>query len=109
MQDYRVKECLTKCVENIIRSVADSTRVKDLHYAILLKTRDDSPKIRFNALHIYHQLALAMKGEYLPLLPEAVSFLAELNEDDSPDVQKLLVTVFHDIEEIIGEPISEYF
>ncbi|RWS05206.1 HEAT repeat-containing protein 1-like isoform X2 [Dinothrombium tinctorium] len=109
MQDYRADECIAACVQNLVRSVDDTISVKDIHYKILLKTRENSEKIRLNALKVYHQLVLTMKGDYLPLLPEAVTFLAELHEDDSQDIQKLLITVFSDIEEIVGEPITEYF
>lgn len=50
-----------------------------------------------------------MTEEYTPYIPEAIPFLAELHEDDSEIIQKLLLTVFSDIEKIFGEPISSYF
>lgn len=56
-----------------------------------------------------HQLVLSMNEEYLSLLPEAVPFLAELHEDDSDEISNLLKVVFNDIEQIVGEPIANYF
>lgn len=50
-----------------------------------------------------------MNEEYLSLLQEAVPFLAELHEDDSDDIGKLLKVVFNDVEQIVGEPIANYF
>lgn len=50
-----------------------------------------------------------MSEEYMSLLPEAVPFLAELYEDDADDIKELLRKVFQDVEQIIGEPITNFF
>ncbi|XP_074600402.1 HEAT repeat containing 1 homolog l(2)k09022 [Brevipalpus obovatus] len=105
----RINDGIVYCVKHLVKAVNDHNIVKDLNYRILLKTREDSPKIRCQALNVVHQMMLAMVEEYLPLLPEAIPFLAELHEDDAEEVQKLLTLVIADIERIFGEPISSYF
>ena len=45
----------------------------------------------------------------MALLPEAVPILAELYEDDAEDVQRLLKHIFSDVEQIVGEPITNFF
>lgn len=62
-----------------------------------------------SALQILHQLILTMNEEYLPLLPEAIPFFAELFEEDGDDIQKMLHVLFNDAEQICGEPITKYF
>lgn len=44
----------------------------------------------------------------MSLLPEAVPFLSELHEDDSDDIQNLLKVIFSHVEQVVGEPISNY-
>lgn len=105
----RIHDGVVNCVKHLAKSVSDYNLIKDMNYKILLKTRENSAKIRCQALHVIHQLMLSMTEEYLPLLPESVTFLAELHEDDSEEIQKLLAVVIADIERIFGEPISNYF
>ncbi|XP_015792198.1 HEAT repeat-containing protein 1 [Tetranychus urticae] len=105
----RIDNGLIPCVQHLVRAVNDHNIVKDVNYQILLKTRENSVKVRYQSLHVLHQLILSMTEEYTPYIPEAIPFLAELHEDDSEIIQKLLLTVFSDIEKIFGEPISSYF
>jgi U3 small nucleolar RNA-associated protein 10 len=97
------------CLKFMVRATSENLAVRDLHYKLMLKTRENSPKIRYSALRVMHQLVLSMNEEYLSLLPEAVPFLAELHEDDSDEISNLLKVVFNDIEQIVGEPIANYF
>ena len=55
-----------------------------------------------------HRLILVSGEEYLPLIPEAIPFIAELSEDDCNEVEDLIKTVVADLEQILGEPISKY-
>lgn len=64
---------------------------------------------RLHALRVLHELILSMSEEYMSLLPEAVPFLAELYEDDCDDIKSRLRIVFSDVEQIIGEPITNFF
>lgn len=56
-----------------------------------------------------HKLILTMSESYMTLMPEAVPFLAELNEDEDEQVEKFLHQVLGDLEQILGEPINKYF
>lgn len=105
----RISDGVILCVKFMAKSISDYNLIKDMNYKILMKTRDNSAQIRCQALNVIHHLMLSMSEEYLSLLPESVSFLVELHEDDSEEIQKLLAIVIADIERIFGEPISNYF
>ena len=46
--------------------------------------------------------------EYLALLPESISFLAELMEDDAAEVEGLARNVVRQLEELSGESLDQY-
>jgi hypothetical protein len=46
--------------------------------------------------------------EYLLLLPECLSYLSELLEDDSTEVVTLTSEVIQNIEELSGESLDSY-
>ena len=54
---------------------------------MLVATRAPSPTARKAAVAVLSQLAKRLATDYLPLLPEALPFLAELLEDVEPDVR----------------------
>lgn len=64
--------------------------------------------MRLYALKALQLIILESNEEYLPLLPETMQFIAELNEDDSNEVEKLVHVIVDDLEQILGEPISKY-
>lgn len=64
--------------------------------------------MRLYALKALQLIILESNEEYLPLLPETMQFIAELNEDDSVEVEKLVHIIVDDLEQILGEPISKY-
>lgn len=64
--------------------------------------------MRLYALKALQLIILESNEEYLPLLPETMQFIAELNEDDSVEVEKLVHVIVDDLEQILGEPISKY-
>lgn len=129
----RIDEGVAKCVKHIVKASTDNLTVRDVHHKLLLQTRENTSKVsrsikritlygakfvtfsldalqvRFHALRVLHELILSMNEEYMSLLPEAVPFLAELYEDDADDIKDLLRKVFSDVEQIIGEPITNFF
>lgn len=64
--------------------------------------------MRLYALKALQLIILESNEEYLSLLPETMQFIAELNEDDSVEVEKLVHVIVDDLEQILGEPISKY-
>ncbi len=76
---------------------------------MLLKTRNESPQIRFAALKVIFECYSKLGEELLVLLPETIPFLAELMEDSNPLVEKLCQDVIKLIESFLGgESISSY-
>ena len=49
------------------------------------------------------------KDDYLPLLPEAIPFLAELLEDTDNAVEVLAQQIIQETEIIVEEPLKDYF
>ncbi|GFR10197.1 HEAT repeat-containing protein 1 [Trichonephila clavata] len=100
---------LSPCVAQFMASVTDNTLWKKLNYQILLKTRNDSPVVRFAAIQVIREVVTVMENNYLPLLPESIPFLAEVMEDESSEVEKECQSVITEMERILGEPIRKYF
>ncbi|KAL1109945.1 hypothetical protein AAG570_014102 [Ranatra chinensis] len=105
----RWDKLVTPCLAEMAASTPDDTLWKQLSYQILLKTRHHSPLVRIAGLKTVHELARKLGEDFLPLLPEAVPFLAELLEDDEESVEKECQRVVADMEAILGEPIQKYF
>ncbi|GFT96799.1 HEAT repeat-containing protein 1 [Nephila pilipes] len=100
---------LSSCIAQFMTTVTDNTLWKKLNYQILLKTRNDSPLVRFAAIQVIREVATVMENDYLPLLPESIPFLAEVMEDESYEVEKECQSVITEMERILGEPIRKYF
>ncbi|GFY68176.1 HEAT repeat-containing protein 1 [Trichonephila inaurata madagascariensis] len=100
---------LSPCIAQFMASVTDNTLWKKLNYQILLKTRNDSPMVRFAAIQVIREVTVVMENNYLPLLPESIPFLAEVMEDESSEVEKECQSVITEMERILGEPIRKYF
>lgn len=100
---------LSPCIAQFMASVTDNTLWKKLNYQILLKTRNDSPMVRFAAIQVIREVVAVMQNNYLPLLPESIPFLAEIMEDESSEVEKECQSVVIEMEGILGEPIRKYF
>lgn len=108
MYEERVKDGVSSCVRDLVKHFNDFQMVKNLQMKILEKTKQKNKVKKYNALHVLHQFILSNTEEYVSYLPDAVPYLVELYEDDSEDIQTLLVTIFRDVEQLINEPISNY-
>ena len=75
----------------------------------MLKTRSDIPKIRHGALQVVQSLYRELADKFLPLLPEAIPFIAELLEDSNPEVEKLCQETVAEIDDFLGEEKIEDF
>lgn len=66
-------------------------------------------QVRVVAVGAVQRLAEALGEELLPLLPEAVPFLAELLEDEDDEVEIAAQDAVREMERILGEPLQKYF
>lgn len=58
---------------------------------------------------LLNRLIVTCNEDYLPFIPEAMPFIADLSEDNSEKVEFHLKKLIADIEQLIGEPINKYF
>ncbi|XP_068866429.1 HEAT repeat-containing protein 1 [Aphelocoma coerulescens] len=105
----RVTAHLIPCIAQFSVATADDSLWKPLNYQILLKTRHNSPKVRFAALLALIEVAQKLKENYLVLLPESIPFLAELMEDECEEVEQQCQKTIQQLEVILGEPLQSYF
>ncbi|NWV24353.1 HEAT1 protein, partial [Origma solitaria] len=105
----RVTAHLIPCIAQFSVAMADDSLWKPLNYQILLKTRHNSPKVRFASLLALIEVAQKLKENYLVLLPESIPFLAELMEDECEEVEQQCQKTIQQLEVILGEPLQSYF
>ncbi|XP_013878794.1 HEAT repeat-containing protein 1 [Austrofundulus limnaeus] len=105
----RVTQHLVPCVGQFSVALADDSQWKTLNYQILLKTRHSDAKVRFSSLIMLMELASKLKENYMVLLPETIPFLAELMEDECEEVEQQVQKVVQEMENILGEPLQNYF
>lgn len=60
------------------------------------------------AIKVLNRLIITCSEDYLPFIPEAIPFIAELSEDESDLVETNLKKLIVDIEQLVGEPINKY-
>lgn len=65
-------------------------------------------QVRVAAIKVLHRLILVCSEDYLPFIPEAIPFIAELSEDESELVEEHVKLLIIDVEQLIGEPINKY-
>lgn len=104
-----IKSLLSKCLAQLALVTNDDTLWKQLNYQILMKTRNNSSEIRIFALQSCVELAQKFGEDYMPMLPETIPFLAELLEDETPEVEKQCQRSVQELEQIVGEPLQKYF
>ncbi|XP_074642790.1 HEAT repeat-containing protein 1-like [Tubulanus polymorphus] len=105
----RIAQHVVPCISQFALAVGDDASWKPLNYQILLKTRNESPKVRFAALKVVEAVCKILGENYMALLPESIPFLAELMEDESFEVEQLCQDVVGQLEVILGEPLQKYF
>ena len=106
--EERIKEGVSACVQDLVKHFNDFQMIKSLQIKILDKTKQKNKIKKYNALFVLNQFILANTEEYVTYLPDAVPYLVELYEDDSEEIQTLLLSTFRSIEQLINEPISNY-
>ena len=95
-------------VQMALAAGGGDARWRPLHHAVLMATRSPHTKTRLAALEGVAALAQALQEEYLPLLPEALPFLAELLEDEHHEVEERAAAAIRALEALSGEDLKEY-
>ena len=92
---------------SVARRSEDAWKV--INKSALMKTRSEHASVRWAALRVVSELYTRLGEEMLVYFPETIPFLAELLEDDDPEVEQLCKDVCLEIQEHLGEPIEPYF
>ncbi|KAF1318510.1 hypothetical protein FI667_g13898, partial [Globisporangium splendens] len=103
-----VYDVVTACVANLAWAAKSDLLWKPLHYAVLMKSRSDSPAVRLATLKTVEKCYQVIGDEFLAMLPESIPFLAELMEDTDAEVERTCHQVIKQIEEISGESLDQY-
>lgn len=108
----RVETYLEPAIVQLAVAVQGSTGStmlwKPLNHQLLMRTRHDSPTVRFAALQVTKAMVERLGEEYLTLVPETLPFVVEVLEDMDEEVEgaaRSLVTV---LEGLLGESLNEY-
>jgi hypothetical protein len=81
---------------------------KPLNHQVLLFTRNSSPLVRIVAVDLLRELFEKVGTDYLAVLPECLSYISELLEDDNSEVVKHTRQAIAVIEELSGESLDTY-
>lgn len=103
-----VLEVVAPCLANLAWAAKSDLLWKPLHYAVLMKSRCDTPSVRLATLKTVEQCYQVIGDEFLAMLPESIPFLAELMEDTDSEVERTCHHVIKQIEEISGESLDQY-
>lgn len=106
--EKRTETLLTPCLAQMALAT-DDILWKSLNYQILVKTKSSVPQVRIGALETIVAIATKLGEDYLMLLPETIGSLAELLEDDDERVESAIKKAIQKLEDVLGEPVREYF
>ena len=81
---------------------------KPLNHQLLMRTRHDSPMVRFAALQITKALVERLGEEYLMLVPETLPFVVEALADMDEEVEAAAPSLAAVLETLLGESLNEY-
>ncbi|CAL9686707.1 unnamed protein product [Knipowitschia caucasica] len=104
-----LRQSLILCLGQFCVSLSDDQDWKNLNQRVLMKTRSQEEQVRLSALAAVLELCSKLRENYLLLLPETIPFLSELMEDESEEVEKEVQRVVQEMENVLGEPLQNYF
>jgi len=87
----------------------DLNRWQHLIDLISTKGSHEHRVVRLNVVSSIQVAASELGKDFLPLLPPAVPVLAELMNDDDPEVEAKTQKMLLQLENIVGEPLQPYF
>lgn len=102
------ERALVPCLSQMAVAVGKDAMWKAMHHAVLMRTRDGDWSVRLVALQVLLATFTAVGEEYLSMLPESISYLSELMEDEKPEVVALCKRTIAYIEDLSGESLEEY-
>jgi len=105
----RMEAHVMPCVVQMAVTMHDDTKWRMLAHAVLQHTRDSRASVRSAALWILQQLFSTIGEPFLVLLPETISYLSELLEDDDEQIEKECRGFIKQLEELSGESLQEQF
>jgi U3 small nucleolar RNA-associated protein 10 len=91
-----------------LAAAAGDARARRVSHEALMATRSSDLRVRLLALAAVAGVAAALGDEFLPLLPEALPFLAESLEDPDQVVEARAAAVLRGLEELSGESLEQY-
>ena len=109
--DYSMlmSEHVTPCIANFALAAGNDELWKGIHHRVCLKTREEKSIVRYHSLRTIKVCFEEVGEEYLIMLPETISFLAELLEDQNEDVEQLARQVKAELESLSGgESLDNY-
>ncbi|XP_058792928.1 HEAT repeat-containing protein 1 homolog [Phymastichus coffea] len=107
--EKRANELIVPCIAAFVGSIPDDSLHKQLVYQILLKTKNEEPRVRNTALNAIVEIARKLGEDYQAMLPETAEFFFELLEDEEEFIQKNTRNAVRTLEEILGQPVQKYF
>jgi len=105
----RVHELLVPLLAQLAVAAGEDNMWKSLHFQLLSKTKSPSANVRLASLKALSAFVEKLGDDYLSILPEAIPALAELLEDDVPEVEIATQSTIQYMGDILGEPLQKYF
>jgi U3 small nucleolar RNA-associated protein 10 len=99
---------LVPCLAHLAAAVGKDVLWKPFHHAVLMRTREEDAAVRLVALRVMLATFRAVGEEYLAMLPESISYLSELMEDEDGRVVALCGEAVGYIEDLSGESLEGY-
>ncbi|KAJ3394338.1 HEAT repeat-containing protein 1 [Lobulomyces angularis] len=100
---------LIPCIGQLAVNVNADDLWKPLIQSILMTSREEDAEIKITTLKSLEELYRLLGEDLLVFLPETIPFLAELNEDDDPKVEKASLKLCSVVEGYLGESLEQYF
>lgn len=102
-------EAVGPCLEELVARLGSHVLWKPLNRLVLLKTRSSSVLVRLAAVNLLTKFFTRFGENWLVLLPETLSYIAELMEDQEQEVQRAVQTLIQTIEQLSGESLASAF
>jgi len=103
-----IDDHLAPALGNFTAAMQDSSLWKPLNSTILGKSKSAHQKVRLASLHVIKRVYNKLGEGLNSILPESIPFLAELLEDESPEVENFCQKVISDVERYTGESLKKY-
>lgn len=103
-----VSSVLSPALCNATGSISNELLWKPVNHSLLMSMRSSSVAVRRASIGLLKDLFVSVGDDYTSLLPECLSFISELLEDDCKDVVADTRRAITAIEELTGEKLDDY-